>query len=66
MGPNGGGYTSGPGEPDDGNAFFTVGPILALQLAGKARSIKVSPTEVALEFVLVLVRVGVDGTWLSP
>lgn len=61
MSPNSAGHTSGPGKPSDGNALFTVGPVLALQLAGKARSIKVSPTEVALEFVLVLVRVGMGS-----
>ncbi|WP_427115493.1 hypothetical protein [Pseudarthrobacter scleromae] len=66
MSPHSAGYTPGPGEPGDGNAFFAVGPILALQLAAKARSIEVSPTEVALEFVLILVGVGIYRTWLRP
>jgi hypothetical protein len=58
MRPNRAGYAPRPRQPHDRNALGTVLPVLAVELAGKARGVKVSSAEVALELVLVLVGVG--------
>ncbi|SEP99987.1 hypothetical protein SAMN05444745_103131 [Arthrobacter sp. OV608] len=45
--------------PDDRNPVFTIRAVFALQLPAQAGSVEVSPTEMALKFVLVFVGVGV-------